>query len=156
MAANGRMSDTLSHSRIQSPVLVGVVRKQAQRKTGSFTISGTAKDNDKIKKVTIALVDKNGKSQNIVAYEPSSPSSTSRGISKTIDPKSYGLAAGDLNIGIWIVDKYDNVGYKNNGQAVTDRTIEWKKLDLEPTFSWSSPTAEKNLYRKFHGQWNGI
>lgn len=94
---------------------------------GSFTVSGRASDDDRLKKVTIALVDRNGDNQNIIAYSTSSPSSTSRSISKTINPENYGLAEGDLSIGIWIVDADGNVGYQNANQAVSSRSITWNK-----------------------------
>ncbi|MEM7583849.1 MAG: chitobiase/beta-hexosaminidase C-terminal domain-containing protein [Acidobacteriota bacterium] len=109
--------------------------------TGSFTVSGTAYDSDKLAKVTIALVDSTGASQNIVAFQDSTPSSSARSISRTINPASYGLAPGSMSVGIWIVDGAGNTGAGNCGCAVTSRTINWRRPDSPPSFSWSSPSS---------------
>ncbi|KPA10353.1 secreted protein containing APHP domain protein [Candidatus Magnetomorum sp. HK-1] len=98
-----------------------------------FFVEGNAYDLDKIKKVTIALIDKSGNHYNIPAYDPTTPEVSKRYLKMKIDPYFYGLENGPITIGIWIVDANNNVGCNNGNEAVSTRNIKWKmRPDLVP------------------------
>ncbi|KPA16559.1 Kelch repeat-containing protein [Candidatus Magnetomorum sp. HK-1] len=109
-----------------------------------FFIRGNAFDLDKIKKVTIALIDSSGNHYNVGAYNTTSPNASKIYIETKIDPSYYGLQNGLITIGIWIVDAFNNMGCDNVNQPVSKIDVLWKvgKLEVTPQEDFIS-TGEK-------------
>ena len=109
-----------------------------------FFIRGKAFDLDKIKKVTIALIDISGNHYNVGAYNTTSPNYSKIYIENKIDPSYYGLQNGLITIGIWVVDAFNNVGCDNINRPVSTIDVFWRvgKLEVTPQEDFIS-TGEK-------------